>query len=79
LPSLAECKKSGDVEIHDATVLHDLFRKGAKTWTDCFRPRIVQIQAAIMRDATVLKFTVQHVAGDATGKYSDETTAVLLC
>jgi hypothetical protein len=32
-----------------------------------------------MRDATVLKFTVQHVAGDATGRSSDETTAVLRC
>jgi len=29
------------------------------------------IQAAILQDATVLKFTIQHAAGDATGKHTE--------
>jgi hypothetical protein len=79
LPSLIECKRSGSIERYDAEILHGLFRKGAKTWTDCFRPRIVVIQAAILRDATVLKFTVQHAAGDASGVYPHEDSANLPC
>jgi hypothetical protein len=70
LPLLSECRRSGDVEIYDSKVVHDLFGNGAKTWTDFFRPRILVIQAAILQDATVLKFTVQHAAGDATGKHT---------
>ena len=65
-----ECRRSGDIEIYDSKVVHDLFGNGAKTWTDFFRPRILVIQAAILQDATVLKFTVQHAAGDATGKHA---------
>jgi hypothetical protein len=69
LPSLNECRRSGDIDIYDSKVVHELFGNGAKTWTDFFRPRVLVIQAAIMQDATVLKFTVQHAAGDATGKH----------
>lgn len=70
LPSLNECRRSGDIDIYDSKIVHDLFGNGAKTWTDFFRPRILVVQAAIMQDATVLKFTVQHAAGDATGKHT---------
>jgi hypothetical protein len=67
LPDLAGTKTEQGIIVYDATVLGDLFDNKAMSWSNRLCPRIFTIQAVTMQDATVLKFTMQHAAGDAVG------------
>ncbi|KAM0715209.1 hypothetical protein Q7P37_009674 [Cladosporium fusiforme] len=65
LKLLSGHKANDDVEIYDASVLHKLFSKKSQKLIDRMQPRIFSIHVAQMKDATVFKFTMQHMAGDA--------------
>lgn len=67
LPDLVGTKTKDGVTVYDANTLGDLFDNNSIAWSDRLRPRIFTIQAVTMQDATVLKFTMQHAAGDAVG------------
>lgn len=67
LPELVGLPLSGEIIEYDGTVLEQLFEKRISTWTDLFHPRILTIEAVLLADATVLKFTIQHAASDTLG------------
>lgn len=73
LPALAASGSPGGIEVHDPRPLDVLFRNMPKALNSRFYPRVFVVQAAIMQDATVMKFTVQHAVGDATGRFSQDT------
>lgn len=72
-PALAATGSPGGIEVHNSRPLDVLFRNLPKALKDRLYPRVLVIKAVIMQDATVMKFTVQHAAGDATGRYSQDT------
>jgi hypothetical protein len=58
------------ITVYDAAILHDLFDNNETSWSNLLCPRVLTIRAVTMQDATVFKFTMQHAAGDAVGRYS---------
>ena len=65
---LAGTTSSCGITTYDGNTLNDVFRSYERSWRDTLCPRIFTIQAVIFLDATVFKFTIQHVAGDAVGQ-----------
>jgi hypothetical protein len=59
---------SHGITIYDSNTLNDVFRSCKKSWYNTLCPMIFTIQAVILLDATVFKFTMQHAAGDAVGE-----------
>jgi hypothetical protein len=69
LQDLTGTTNSCGITTYDGNTLNDIFRSCRRSWHDTLCPRIFTVQAVIFLDATVFKFTMQHVAGDAVGQY----------
>jgi hypothetical protein len=74
LPSVTGTTVSHGIKTYDSKALNDIFSSCKKSWRDTLCPRIFTIQAVLLLDATVFKFTMQHVAGDAVGKRLEPLT-----
>jgi hypothetical protein len=74
LPSLTGTTVSHGITKHDSNALNDVFSSCKRSWRDTLYPRIFTIQAVLFLDATVFKFTMQHVAGDAVGERLEPLT-----
>jgi hypothetical protein len=48
------------------------------SWHDTLFPRIFAIQAVILHESTVFKFTMQHAAGDAVSMYRTTSTGNII-
>jgi hypothetical protein len=67
LPDLAGTRTEHGITVYDANSLGILFNNKRTSWRNRLCPRLFTIQAIIMQDATIFKFTMQHAAGDAVG------------
>ncbi|KAM0695555.1 hypothetical protein Q7P36_005915 [Cladosporium allicinum] len=70
LPRIAGSHFNHGTIVYDATILDHFCKQTFRTWDDIFHPRLFTIQAVLTRDATILKFTLQHAAGDVLGLYN---------
>jgi hypothetical protein len=69
MPDLSGSTVSPGITAYDGNLLNDVFSSIKKSWRDIVSPTNFAIQVVVFRDGTAFKFSMQHAAGDAVGKY----------
>lgn len=76
-PYLKQEESNHGVAFRDCQTLAKLFEGNRVSWTDYLCPRVALVEAALFQDASVVKFTTQHVACDVVGEYQGVTLVAL--